>query len=265
MIIDVQSAIATLDKMSIPVESIAVPGAPLDVNTWSIDLSKVLQMPAREFAGMCSDVNVGLLDNEERTRASRYHRNDDSVRYAAMRVVLKSLLAAIRCVQPGEVMLSVEAKGKPYWKDQSLHFNISHSNSFGYIALSERRRIGVDIEEMINIDVQELASMVLTDEERRRWLSSPEDVRAQLFYRLWTCKEAILKASGLGIADDLKCFSIAALSEQAEDVSVLSSAPEATARQLALMRVMLLRAPAGYAAALAYDADSSRTEDAVLC
>ncbi len=88
--------------------------------------------------------------------------------------------------------------GKPYIP--SLFFSISHCKTAIIVAVSDRE-IGVDIESDRSAN-EALIAYTMNDAEQALIRRSPNPERA--FVRLWTQKEALLKAKGTGIVDNLK-------------------------------------------------------------
>ena len=85
-----------------------------------------------------------------------------------------------------------------------IEFSVSHSGETGLIGLS-RLPIGVDIEFLKpRISLASLSNMVLSDSESQVWKLLPSQKRQHQMLRLWVCKEAVLKAMGLGIAECLQ-------------------------------------------------------------
>ncbi len=83
----------------------------------------------------------------------------------------------------------------------ALHFNLSHADNALALAVTFGRRVGIDIEVVDpGVDVLAVARTHFTAEEFEwfRVLSAREGLVA--FYRLWTRKEALVKADGRGIA-----------------------------------------------------------------
>ncbi|WP_343581224.1 4'-phosphopantetheinyl transferase superfamily protein, partial [Acinetobacter sp.] len=93
--------------------------------------------------------------------------------------------------------------GKPFLSSHSLHFNHSHSQQYYALAMSERvQDIGIDVEEMDRkVRYDALARHAFHPEEYQIWQQQDQDI--EYWFRVWTTKEAILKASGLGIRLDL--------------------------------------------------------------
>ncbi len=90
-----------------------------------------------------------------------------------------------------------------------MGFSVSHSGGHGLIALVPHGRIGVDVEERtprrnLNDDIR----LLFAPGERAELEAADEDRRTDLFYRLWTLKEAVLKAAGLGLGLDTAGFEI---------------------------------------------------------
>lgn len=83
----------------------------------------------------------------------------------------------------------VATPGDPLW------FSLSHSGPHWMLAVG-RYRIGVDIEAERPVDIEALEELALSDSERRTLAEHDKADRAQLFFRCWTRKEAVLKASG---------------------------------------------------------------------
>lgn len=93
--------------------------------------------------------------------------------------------------------------GKPFLSSHALHFNHSHSQHHYALAMSERvQDIGIDIEELDRkVRYDALARHAFHPEEYQIWQQQEQEL--EYWFRVWTTKEAILKASGLGIRLDL--------------------------------------------------------------
>jgi 4'-phosphopantetheinyl transferase len=89
--------------------------------------------------------------------------------------------------------------GKPYYNGKG-EFNISHSGHYVVVAFSDQE-VGVDIEEVTYFEVNDI-SCYLHTEEINYIENSANSTEA--FFKLWTRKEAFLKAIGKGIVNGLK-------------------------------------------------------------
>ena len=91
----------------------------------------------------------------------------------------------------------------------SIAFNVSHSGRHGLIALAREGRIGVDVEECsARRDIDGDIRLLFSPEERARLNCVDGHHRLELFWSLWTMKEALIKASGTGLARDTTSFAI---------------------------------------------------------
>jgi 4'-phosphopantetheinyl transferase len=150
-----------------------------------------------------------VLSWDEEQRAARFVFERDQQRFVLARGILRVLLGGYLNREPGRIAFQYGAHGKPALaREESnppeLRFNVSHSGEYWVCAVSLRRDVGVDIE-MVRSDIEclSLAERFFSRREYEdvRW-GSEEERRAR-FFRYWTCKEAYLKARGVGISSGL--------------------------------------------------------------
>lgn len=163
---------------------------------------------ARRTAGLLLEADCALgdrarllaaLPNDEQARAKRFRRPQDQLAHAAGRVLTR--LVAGRCA--GAPMAAVEIalgeQGKPETPGGPA-FNLSHSGGRVLAGFSWRGDIGVDIEaERELADLAGLAARVLSAREREDLDAGPETSRTRRFLQAWTRKEALAKATGVGL------------------------------------------------------------------
>ena len=168
-----------------------------------------------------------LLSNVERQQAARYVFDRDRTRYvgahAGLRVVLSSLLG----IRAAEIRLSTDQNGKPRLEGEErppLFFNLSHSHDLAAIAVSASFDIGLDIEMLRDADfagVMTLFSRI----ERAALEQLPLHARTNAILRLWTCKEAFMKAVGLGLTMALDSFDVSVDPDDVPRVRRVAEAP----------------------------------------
>lgn len=92
-------------------------------------------------------------------------------------------------------------RGKPVFLNRpEIHFNISHSGHYAVAAFSEEFDPGIDIERCSRISNRIIYSF-FTEGERELILSrESEEEQRHMFGRIWTVREAFMKATGMGIA-----------------------------------------------------------------
>lgn len=96
--------------------------------------------------------------------------------------------------------------GKPELVDAALQFNLAHTGNSLLLAASRRIAVGVDLESRHRRTraVLELAQRWFMPREAQVLAAQPEATQQAAFLRLWACKEAVLKCSGLGIGAGLE-------------------------------------------------------------
>lgn len=144
-----------------------------------------------------------LLSAEERGRAGKYRFEEDRRRFVVARCMLRLILASCAGRDPRDLAFEPGPNGKPRLKGEppaGLHFNVAHSGDIVAMAVVRGREVGVDVE-VIRCPVPEMDAV-------RHYLSAREqavidalagDMQARAFYRLWSRKEALLKATGEGL------------------------------------------------------------------
>lgn len=86
--------------------------------------------------------------------------------------------------------------GKPYLKNSSINFNISHCNNIVVVIISNKN-VGIDIEDIKEFK-KSIIRKVLTNNELIDLLSANN--KKEYFFKLWTLKESFLKAIGTGLS-----------------------------------------------------------------
>ena len=90
-----------------------------------------------------------------------------------------------------------------------VSFNLSHSGDDALIALTGSRSVGIDLEQRRpQVDFDSVAAGVFGAGERALLAGLSGRDKPDLFYRLWTCKEALIKAKGTGFSYDPACFEV---------------------------------------------------------
>jgi 4'-phosphopantetheinyl transferase len=162
-----------------------------------------------------------VLDEAERDRAERYRLARDRVRFAAHHAFVRRVLARYLGSEPDVVPIRIGVRGKPELPtDDGIAFNSSRSAGWSIVALA-RDPIGVDVEAIRPIDDSDaLADDHFTVAERRLFHGVPETSRDRAFLELWTRKEAVVKAFGVGLSVSLKTFDVAGEADAHDGPSV---------------------------------------------
>lgn len=164
----------------------------------SIKLYKIKLSNYQELASS----KVTVLSDSERSRAERYHFVKDKNRFIICRTLLKFLLAEHIGLDIDKILIDVDSNKKPYISSHpSVFFNVSHSGDYAIIAIA-KSPVGVDVEYVnTNFDYEEILPTTFNHLEIDEIRNSKD--KHLTFYKFWTRKEAIVKAIGKGIDDDL--------------------------------------------------------------
>ncbi len=203
------------------------------------------------------------LTEDERARTARFLRHEDAVRYAATRSALRESIGARLGVLPSSVRFRYDEAGRPSVEGGpcGFDFNVSHSGEFALIALSHTRRVGVDIEsKRAALDWRSLARTVFAPREHAFVEALPDEARLDAFFDVWTAKEALLKAIGVGIAGGLDRFSVLGDTTRAPLVPIVES-DHPSELGASRYEACWCEAPAGYAACVAWSKSSIAPRD----
>ena len=143
------------------------------------------------------------LSAEERTRADAFCSAGLQARFRAAHIALRGILGHYLGCSPDALGFRTDSLGKPALTTEcDLRFNLSHSEDIAVVGVGRGRELGVDVERVPSATlVDETEQLVFTDRERLRLAATPEPARrGREFARLWTRKEAYLKALGAGLS-----------------------------------------------------------------
>ncbi|MGB3294995.1 MAG: 4'-phosphopantetheinyl transferase superfamily protein, partial [Phormidesmis sp.] len=159
------------------------------------------------------------LSEDEKSRANRFRFEEDKRRFVVSRGVLRHLLGR-QFSQPAQAVQFCYGKyGKPFvgqfgeaadksQADCDFHFNLSHSGELALCVLGYQR-VGVDIEKVKPIKrLEGMMARCLSDSELAEMKAEGTGDRSRSFLERWTCKEAYLKAIGLGLTQSMQAVEV---------------------------------------------------------
>ena len=154
------------------------------------------------------------LSRDEAKRGGQFRTSSLRHAYLVSRGILRSVLGYYTATKPGKVSLRTSPLGKPFLDHpRNIAFNLSHSGPHIVLALGDVEELGVDIEQYkrSGFKLLSLADQCLSGEEHSQLLSLLDNRRddrgCRHFFKLWTLKEAYLKARGAGLSQSLKSVS----------------------------------------------------------
>ncbi|MFO1104263.1 MAG: 4'-phosphopantetheinyl transferase superfamily protein [Methylocystis sp.] len=152
-----------------------------------------------------------LLDESETARAQRFAFESDRRAYVAAHALLRARLSQRSIdVSPREWRFGATPHGKPFLLGPSagLSVSLSHTRGMVAVAIASGREIGVDVESALTPrNALNVAERYFAPEEAELLRSESDPVtRNEIFFAIWTLKEAVLKADGRGLARGLDSF-----------------------------------------------------------
>lgn len=183
-------AINILNTPSIPIPE------PDTVHLWHINL----RQPNEVITQLTQ-----VLSANEMQRVKRFVHLADRQASIVSKGSLRSILAQYLNMTAMAITFCQSTTGKPYLQPsltkQHLTFNISHSHDRAVIAVANNQAVGVDIEyEKRHHNFRAIIKRYFSNSEAAHLLSLSEQTLQSKFVQCWTVKEAIVKASGDGLA-----------------------------------------------------------------
>jgi 4'-phosphopantetheinyl transferase len=166
-----------------------------------------------DAVGALGEEVAATLSAEERQRAEQFRLEQARRRFVLTRAALRTLLGKQMGVPPREVPLVLGMHGKPRLADGACavdwRFNVTHSGEIALIAMTIGCEVGVDIELVRPVrQAEHIARRYFHPRESAAVRAAASGQRDVTFLRIWTAKEAVLKALGKGIAGSLTGFSV---------------------------------------------------------
>ena len=155
------------------------------------------------------------LDDAESARSRRFVAERPRRQHVLSRAALRALLCERLGCGNDALSFSASRLGKPRalvdGMAVNVGFNLSHSGEHGLIALADSGRVGVDVEErIVRHDIDGSIKTVFAPAEQHALEAARGEAKVRLFFRLWTLKEALIKALGTGFTLETSGFQVPA-------------------------------------------------------
>ncbi len=168
--------------------------------------------PIAERDGRTDELIAGFLDAGERERFERFIPEHSRLEFLTGRVLLRSVLAKCLGVKPAEVGFEIDENGKPHLANNighDLQFNLSHTRGLVACAVCRAHPIGVDVEIIEPARATAgIAERFFSRAETAELATLKGNDRVGRFFKIWTLKEAYIKAHGRGMRVGLGNFSV---------------------------------------------------------
>lgn len=193
-----------------------------EVHIWRVDLDQ----PSDRLMMFST-----LLSSDEHERANRFYFEHDRRRFIVSRGGLRTILSFYLNCLPCELQLQYGNHGKPELSDRPSHpiqFNVSHSHELAVYVVAYDRRVGIDLEYIRSLEKRDrLAHRFFSIRETEMLHALSESDKTTMFFRYWTCKEAYVKAIGVGLSLSTSTIEILLGARESTLLSVAGNSQEA--------------------------------------
>ena len=166
-----------------------------NVDTWKINVSSNL---------VFLDDFQSIMHPDEIAGANRFFHTTDKYRSIVTRGAVRKILGEYLNQSPHSIDFGIEKNKKPLIINApktGLHFNISHSGDWILLAVADCE-VGADIEHINYLfHYQDVTSDYFSANEIGY---IKKNTPVERFFKLWTRKEALIKATGKGLVDNIE-------------------------------------------------------------
>ncbi len=146
-----------------------------------------------------------ILSEDELKKASGILSEGAKNRFLQARILRRRVISSYGGGRPSEVVFDYGINGKPKIKTSSsksdISFNVSHSHNLIVCAVTCKRDLGVDVEHIKpRKNLIQIAERFFSEDEAADLKLIKPDAVTDVFFKIWTRKEAYLKAKGKGLA-----------------------------------------------------------------
>jgi 4'-phosphopantetheinyl transferase len=161
--------------------------------------------------GALNELSTHTLSSDEEQKARKFVKQKDREQYCYSHLYLRKILSSyFPHILEKEWRFELNAYGRPELSAThqiKFYFNLSHTSSRAYVICSSFPLCGIDVEEVVPMDLDEdVLDMVLSSEEKKEF--KKED-----FFTYWTLKEAYIKALGKGLSIAMNSISLKEIKE----------------------------------------------------
>lgn len=149
------------------------------------------------------------LSEDEKSKAKKIIIKEVKYRSILSKVITRNILSKYLDKEFNLINYYYNEFGKPILSSDinhlNLDFNNSHSGNLGVMAITKKKPIGIDVEQVIELkNLDELINHIFTDNEINELYRLNQIDKTLMFYKIWTAKEAFVKAIGQGLSFPIK-------------------------------------------------------------
>lgn len=150
------------------------------------------------------------LPEDEARQAAAFVFDSDRATYIAAHAMLRRVMREI-LGKPPQIVRNPLGRPQlaPTQGGPMPSFNLTHTRGFAACAVRRGAPVGIDAEDIRRpVEAAAIAARWYTPSERRLLDRLPAERRTEMFFRIWTLKEAIVKATGHGLRIEPQRFAV---------------------------------------------------------
>lgn len=145
------------------------------------------------------------LSIDEMIKAERFNFEHHKNQYIIARGILRLILACYLSIEPVSIRFCYEKDGKPRLQNASgrtdIQFNLSHSDGLALYVFTRGNKAGIDLERIHDFpEMEQIVEQFFSAKERALFCALPASEKKKTFFNWWTRKEALMKATGIGLS-----------------------------------------------------------------
>ncbi len=160
-----------------------------------------------------------ILSEDELQRAKRFYFERHQRHYTNAHSVLRQILSRYLDKSPKALIFQAGIKGKPSVDNAvELEFNLSHSKDMALLAVGQTYPLGIDLEYFSARPYYGIGNHLFSQEENRLLKNVAMPLKPLVFFNIWTQKEALIKACGLGLSYPTQSFNVPILAQNPQTI-----------------------------------------------
>ncbi|KAH7732265.1 t04g9.4 [Aphelenchoides avenae] len=160
---------------------------------------------------------IQCVTKEDYDKIDRFRHKDDSLACLAGRLFLRQAARQFTGAEWHELEFKRTDRGKPYLTTPdgtTFGLNVTHQGDYTGFASSCTDKVGVDV---MRLDmcrgsktaddyIKSMKKSASEEEYKKMTTQATDDMKMTMFYRYWCLKEAVMKATGEGLLNDLSRY-----------------------------------------------------------
>jgi 4'-phosphopantetheinyl transferase len=167
-----------------------------EIHTWFFNINQSMVVVKNFYR---------ILSAEEKYKISKIRIEELRNRQIITKGTLRVLLSNYFDCEPLDIEFQTNNYGKPevipLLNTPNISFNLSHSEDYLIVGLTKDHLFGIDLEKIVEIQNLDDVVGLCFSEYEKKWFRNLQPLqRPEIFYKIWTAKEAFIKAIGEGLS-----------------------------------------------------------------